>query len=143
MSFPTSDFKEVLPAKPNYEGSFEDTKSIFESFDEQIKSMKDMFIKRIVHLENENSSLVKEIKKCTDEKGYLERVILSLKLENKQLENKDKEIDLKVQNNRLKMKLTSVVTLHKDDILLNSTGKLAASDVVISNDEKNLNDEKP
>ena len=133
MSVPTS--KEELEEKPlsaclDYKGSFEETKCILESFDDQTKVMKSKFMKRIMHLESENSSLMKELK--------------HLKLENELLKSKNKEVeDLKVQNSKLKMKFTSVITLLKDDLLSNSTDEIAENDVVTSNDGgEGLNDEE-
>ena len=132
-------------AKLVYEGSCDETKNIVKVYEESTKNLQKMFLERIVTLENGNSMLTDDLKKCSSEinwaktkiskltkdlnkslvKNFIfEQEILSLKLETEKLKNHAKEINgFEVNDKKLKSKLTSVVKLILDENSSSSNGE--------------------
>ena len=128
-----------------YEGSCDETKSIVKVYEESTKNLQKMFIERIVSLENSNSKLTDDLKKCSSEKDLakfkvfklskilnriaekndvFEKEILSLKLVFEKLKNHAKEINgLEVNDKKLNSKLSSVLKLILDESSSNSNGE--------------------
>ena len=75
----------------DYKGSSDETKTILKIYEDSTKNLKEMFMKRIVNLENQNVKLKEDLQKSLDEKVLLSHENLTLKSDIEAFKSKEKK----------------------------------------------------